>query len=138
MREVKFRAWLKRRRTKIMCKVTMINFDLKSVYLLDHERGVELGWYDFNEIELLEYTNLKDKNGVEIYEGDVVESQLGIKYEVCFFEPSGAFGAITNYPYYDHKWFDDFSNMCVINNQETYKSLEVIGNIYENKELLNE
>lgn len=130
-REYEFKAWLKKE--KKMVDVREINFADEQI---SFETDDDILYAFFDEIELIPYIGLKDINGVKIFDGDIVESQLGIKYKVCFFESSGAFGAITNYPYNDHKWFDDFSNMCVINNQETYKNLEVIGNVWENKELL--
>lgn len=72
-----------------------------------------------------QYTGLKDKNGKEIYEGDIVVNTYyddGEMYKVLWVDDSVAFG------------------MESLDDMELYKlpleSLEVIGNIHENAELL--
>lgn len=84
---------------------------------------------DFLDIELMQSTGLKDKNGVEIFEGDIVKT-LGADLEVTFstikFE-EGAFCV-------DYKDLGtEFDFLYFVDSP-----LEVIGNIYENSELLEE
>jgi len=124
MREIKFRAWDKV--NKQMC------YDL-STLSFSHE-GYELtaGYYpekgDYYELELLQFTGLKDKHGKHIYEGDIVRglSKVG---EVKFLETWSQWWVITNQ--------DDssFSLVKIPNHPEIY---EVIGNIYENPNLLED
>ena len=70
-----------------------------------------------------QYTGLKDKNGVEIYEGDIL-SYFGFEYEVIFEE--SAFG------WYEDGTFYSFAEMAIGEIVRT----NIIGNRYENPELL--
>lgn len=66
MREIKFRAWEKD--LKEIIPVDDINFQRRQV-------NTQHVWRFFEEVELMQFTGLKDKNGKEIYEGDIVTSE---------------------------------------------------------------
>ena len=130
MREIKFRAWDKDRKCFFPCIVG--NTDIKDnnwicPLTFGEVNGVK-DWYHNDTCEVMQYTGLKDKNGKEIYEGDIVKvwepfnvSQVAVvKFNDGCFDIVGK--TLT---------FRDYLKCFVAN-----KSIEVIGNIYENPELL--
>ncbi len=109
MRVIKFRAWDKTL-NKIHSWSTIENhFTLEELL-------------DTNFFEAMQYTGLKDKNGVEIYEGDIL-SYFGFEYEVTFEE--SAFGWSEDGQFYA------FAEMAIDEIEKT----KIIGNIYENPKL---
>ncbi len=123
MRQIKFRAWNKVK--KVMCydnedgnadywggvlasNVGLINYYLKS---------------PDSEYSYMQFTGLMDKNGTEIYEGDVVRDDNDDLYVVKWHERIAVF-------------FFDGHFSSPIDGLEDAEVIEVIGNIYENPELL--
>ena len=129
MREIKFRVW--RTKIKEMGKVDSINFREGEVHCSDNSFG-----YPKDECILMQFTGLKDKNRKEIYEGDIVKvieiiskGKLEVKYpEMVVFE-EGSFWLETLDKKCPEKCKQNF--ICVIG-----RKLEIIGNFYENPELL--
>jgi len=124
MREIKFRAWCKAK--KKLYEVYSISKYEIVVYDTLNEKE-----YLCEDCVLLQYTGLKDKNGVEIYEGDVihafsVEKPLEVVYR------NGAFGYFGVF----HNSFESFAGNY--NFDFSKLDIEVIGNFYENKELLDD
>ena len=128
MREIKFRAWHKP--TQLMDDVVLIDFYNEKIGILYADpviQGESIQKYSFNEIVLMQSTGLKDKNGVEIYEGDVVKG-YSVYPTASTFE-SFLMGEV----YYTNRGtWDCYSYILGGFNEQ----VEVIGNIYENKELI--
>ena len=130
MREIKFRAWLKE--DKKMVNVETMDFTDKSMQYLKRSEIINayiLRRESFDDVELMQYTGVKDKNGKEIYENDLISCN---KYKniVVFFE-NGCFKI--KYPK-----SDTTNTICTLDTfLEKYKC-KISGNIYENKNLLEE
>ena len=131
MREIKFRAWEPYQRELHYfdnLKASNDQFiaeNLLSLMANKHYLGEDL---------LMQYTGLKDKNGVEIYEMDIVRiNTLNEMIAEVTFE-NGAFGYLQkNNSFWHPKWNEHIVAKELIKNKLT---VEVIGNIYQNPELL--
>jgi uncharacterized phage protein (TIGR01671 family) len=121
MREIKFRAWDKKRKEMSVGELS---------FHYDNQVGIDHVYLDqIREVEdyiLMQYTGLKDINGKEIYEGDMVKTKWQSKAEMIWVEKEAAYGLRT----IDEEVKDEI--MYGFKDQE----MEVIGNIYENKDLL--
>lgn len=121
-REIKFRAW--QCTHKYMTDdITMLQ-DSKSTdfYYGDPEDGMSMR----DDWELMQSTGLKDKDGKEIYEGDIGVSDKGTQFIVLWIDDLHGFYMKTSL--YGKECFDFREYMMI--------EFKVIGNIYENPELI--
>ena len=121
----KFRAWDKQ--THRLINVLVIDW-------LNELVDLEGGRIDreFDEVELMQSTGLKDKNGAKIFEGDIIKNSNGSTGYVIYLQQEAGFVVVLKKSDYrlGHR-----------NTGESYAEAtnhEVIGNIYENPELLEE
>lgn len=132
MREIKFRAWDKG--TNWMCFIDAIYQPVGGVHqkydlhVISNDK--KIGGANRDEIELMQYTGLKDKNGVEIYEGDIL-SEVG-----HYVNSDKKMYMEVNWQKNHSAWMRGKYTRMTPKNIQHYNS-EVIGNIYENPELLN-
>lgn len=129
MREIEFRAWLKHQNRMVNVQDLIMNGTGVIGFQESCENPITDGGHHFIMFELMQYTGLKDKNGVKIFEGDIVKiwgrgftNKLGCDNAIVVFEEA-QFAFYINERYY--KIWKDSCGMY-----------EVIDNIYENKELL--
>jgi len=121
MREIKFRAWDKRQKRMIppylLCNLTG-DMEQENEYII-----------------FMEYTGLKDRNGKEVYEGDIVRAFKETDYRIKRWEEY----------YFIVKWDEcgywkfmriDMKDWCHAGYLSDLNYIEIIGNIYENQELL--
>lgn len=123
MREFKFRAWDTEKQE--MATVNFIGLNDYEVGMEDEECRRWRATYPY-VCRLMQYTNLKDKNGKEIYEGDILkvkldggEANLYVKYT------NGEYRVVN-----EGKWEDSLYAYMY------FGDVEIVGNIYENKDLL--
>ena len=133
MREIKFRACHKKLQ-KIL-EIDSIEMDIykagKISTLTGYDKDTWINNINIEDIELLEYTGIKDVDGVEIYEGDIVEKE--------FMEPWIEEKLIGTVEMIEGHW-------SVVNDKKKIAEYlwdetdidHVIGNIYENPNLLEE
>ena len=149
MREIKFRAW--DINNKKMFRIDRIdyrddNFEIREVRrALDGLINIaDQMYYDLLEIELMQYTGLKDKNGTEIYEGDIfalevpyIDFVIGETiYEKEYIPVTYESGSYVLYEQgiQEHNLHDVLTGWRI---KEGYKcSGVVVGNIHEHKHLL--
>ena len=118
MRDIKFRCWYDNK----MYKVVDIDFAYEKINLF----GADI--INFKDGKLMQYTGLKDKNGKEIYEGDV------IKGLVISLDQKRTFIIIGVVKYKEYGFYlETREGTYAITD---FEESEVIGNIYDNPELL--
>ena len=121
MMELKFRAWIKSKgKMELVTRIKFRGERPTAIWTKGQQYAIE----PLSDFVLMQFTGLKDRNEIEIYNGDIVESEISEKT-----------GAVS--------WKNDDGRWTVGESEETdgdylspiYK-YKVIGNVFENKDLL--
>ena len=147
MREIKFRVW-----NDYSKHYTSLSE--AALYGIIKPYGNELKNVSNTEMVIEQFTGLKDKNGKEIYEGDIIKSNwnrfdgeyIGENYVVKFGEfyyNGGYESSYGGYGYYAESIHDQYNfgasslnNIPCNQSEKEFYDIEIIGNIHENEDLL--
>lgn len=131
----KFRAWLKDEQRMIESYDTLaIDYENEEIVTqkVYFERGLaierDIHSYDFDDVNLMQLTGLTDKNGKEIFDGDVLKTYDGELAKVVWNKELACWEA---------EFLDEIVDLSEVADIQSNRSdCEIIGNIYENPELL--
>lgn len=126
MREIKFRIWSES--DKEMTSHERIRILPKDKHL----REV----FDDNSAVWMQYTGLKDKKGVEIYEGDVCKYHKNTSKWLVSYHFEVRFKNAAFYAYWERDMMGKQEQHWDLLSQKDMRNIRVISNIYENPELL--
>lgn len=121
-RKIKFRAWLKEEKKMVI--VETIDFSEKSIQYLEKNEIIDaylLRTKFLEDVELMQYTGLKDKNDVEIYEDDIVWNEWDEEYQVVI---------------YDEGEYKLMGESHIQNLYDTLDYIDKRGNVYEDLEII--
>ena len=132
MNNFKFRAYLK----QLNKMVEVDTIDFTGEYIL-YKGQTEEKVFRFKDVELMISIGLVDKNGKEIYEGDIIDIHQTVNGQNLFIITMNKNNEIVPTYLWGRKYEYNVEELLELNlSWHEDKEIEVVGNIYENKELL--
>ena len=132
---LRFRVWVKIGKRMVFSEdILDIDYENKEIVTQQvyFENGLpddrDIYCYDFDEIELMQSTDMVDRDGKEIFEGDIVKMAKDVYSEPTYYEVVRHYGGAYRLESKQHG--------CELWLRHT--DCEVVGNIYENPELLED
>ena len=111
--------------------VKYIDFDNETLELLTEQQfDFYAHVYDFDEVEFMENTGFKDKNGKDIFVGDIIK-----QHKPCLRDERKNF-LVEKHDFDKRYTFSNLEEYYYDLDEDEAEFVEVIGNIYENKELV--
>ena len=138
-REIKFRVFIdykifyQDKHDEYGDNLTSIDICKKTITITGFHNCENVYRFEDEKVKLMQYTGIKDKNGKEIYEGDIIKYKFPYNRRlkhispVFYMESQASYGVL-----------DIYKNEIPLYKISTNNYFEVIGNIYENKNLLEE
>ena len=111
-----------------ICLINNIHFSSTSIHKFNDIDYIE----NTDDVVIMQYTGLKNKNEKEIYEGDIIKGFIGKSIinpcVIVFQDRTFVLSDINN---------EQFNGHRIFGHHDDKNQIEVIGNIYENPELIN-
>lgn len=127
MREIKFRAWhKKRKKIYTVLELRLEGQDDEGGFAKLNSPDNQLCFTPIKRVALMQYVGLKDINGKEIFEDDILLTSHTPNVRVYWDDLDGRWAG---------EYINSSTQPCCINDSVKYTS-EVIGNVHENPELL--
>jgi uncharacterized phage protein (TIGR01671 family) len=153
MREIKFRAWFAKKMWYSITQIVFNKLGICTAYLNNDDDDFNIPadtWTGKDDYQIMQYTGLKDKNGKEVYEGDIValeivneDSCMGATFEETYTVEWDERRKLTQLNDGKHYVLGEYTGthrpmLTYITDSSQQMEVEVIGNIYENPELLED